>query len=613
MPSAYAGVGKIFDKRTGRNYARPRTKAYDYETVNDQESVYLLISLFRWFPDFFYDVFQSPHARYKLALIQRVMLRILARYQNVYITGARGLTKTYCILLSKEHDGIFFPGEIVRYTAPTSKQSAHLAISAHKETLRNYPILKTMWDTDNERADYFKITTAYGSQFTMYAPRGDNCSSLVGEEMGAEGDKGFDMKTFKDDIHPTRRLDRVVNGVIDRCHINLKEDYIANACSRTNPAFTQYRRNAYEDMIRGGKYKGFAIAIPWECALLCNIRSVDYYISEKQSLSAEGWLREMCVRYVGAEENPLIPDDIVQQSRRLRVAEMEHCADNDAIYIVSHDVSYKDSRKNAKCADVVLKLTRYTQKSKRDKYRKQVVFVDNYAPPATDYAQADKLKQLWFKYCKNGAQATYLVVDAQAYGTSVVEELMKPSSYGTPTLCCINHEMAEIEQKGALPVIYPLKAENRGTKNNEGDMIRYAQNAFEKGEVELLISNAYEGVEAYKQQNNIKDIYYDGKIRAPYAQTDLLCQQISNLKTEVSGASLKERRLSKAIQRDIWSALKYALRYAEILERELVRENYKSKSSWARRRESGAVAASHQQVTAVSSERSRLLGMRQAR
>jgi hypothetical protein len=121
MPSAYAGVGKIFDKRTGRNYARPRTKAYDYETVNDQESVYLLISLFRWFPDFFYDVFQSPHARYKLALIQRVMLRILARYQNVYITGARGLTKTYCILLSKEHDGIFFPGEIVRYTAPTSK------------------------------------------------------------------------------------------------------------------------------------------------------------------------------------------------------------------------------------------------------------------------------------------------------------------------------------------------------------------------------------------------------------------------------------------------------------------------------------------------------------
>ena len=616
MPSGHAGRKVRFNRRANKWEVVEVESAYDYDEIEHKKSAALLISLFRWFPDFFFDVFQSPHARYKLELPQRMMLRIFARYGNVYITGCRGLTKTYCVMLSKMLDGVLFPGEVVRYCAPQSKQSVLLASSAFKEVIRNYPILSTIWNINNDRQDYFKITTNFGSQFTMYAPRGDNSSSIVGEEMGAEGaDKGFDMKTFEAEIHPTMRLGRKINGVDDRTHINLKESYIANACSRQNKAFTTYRRNAMQLMISGEKYEGYAIDIPWECALLTNIRSVEYYKKEKRSLSAENWLREMCVRYVGAEENPMIPDDVLAKSRKLKVMEEQHCGDPNCIYIVSHDVSYKDSRKNAKCADVVVKLTKFDTVSKRDKYRKQVVYVDNYAPPATDYAQADRLKRLWYRYCLDGAQTTYLVVDTLAYGTAIVEELMKPAADGTPTLCCVNHDFSEIEQPYSLPVIYPLKAESRGTKNNEGEMIQYAQHEFEKGNVELLISNIYDGVEAYKAKHGIKDVYYDGKIRAPYAQTELLCQQIGNLKTEVGGASLKERRFSKAIQRDIWSALKYALRYAEILERSLVNDTYKAKNEWAalaegyKTRNMPKNAASH----GATDTRSRLLAQRRAR
>lgn len=611
MPSGYAGFKRHYSKKTGKWSAVKTDRAYDYDAIKNAKAAALLMSMFRYYPDFFFDVFQSPNAKYKLELPQRMMLRIFARYGNVYITGCRGLTKTYCVMLSKEHDGIMFPGEVVRYCAPAAKQSAVLASSAFKETTRNFPIISQMWHLNNDRQDFFKITTDYGSQFTMYAPRGDNSSAIVGEEIGQEGsDKGFDMKTFEAEVHPTCRLGRKINGIDDRCHINLKESYISNACSRTNKAFTTYRRNALKAMISGDKYEGYCIDIPWQCALLANIRNVEYYKKEKRALSAENWMREMEVKYIGAEENPMIPEEILNQSRRLRVMEDEHCGDPDCIYIVSHDVSYKDSRKNAKCADVVVKLTQYPQQNKREKYRKQVVYVDNYAPPATDYAQAEKLKKLWYRFVKNGCKPTYLVVDAQAYGTSVVEELMKPSLDGTPTLCCIDHEMAEIEQPHSLPVIYPLKAENRGVKNNEGAMIQYAQNAFEKGEVELLISNAFEGVDAYKQLHGIKDVYYDGKIRLPYVQTDLLCQQISNLKTELSGLSFKERRVTKAIQRDIWSALKYALRYCEILERDLVKETYKAKSEWALLAEGMKKQTSNGMSVPRNDTRSRLLSLR---
>ena len=616
MPGGYAGRKARYNRRYGRWEVVDVESAYDYDEMEHKRSAALIISLFRWFPDFFLDVFQSPHARYKLELPQRMMLRIFARYGNVYITGCRGLTKTYCVMLSKMLDGMLFPGEIIRYCAPQSKQSVTLASAAFKEAIRNYTIFSQIWNAKNDRQDYFKIETNFGSQFTMYAPRGDNSSSIVGEEMGAEGaEKGFDIKTFESEIHPAMRLGRKINGIDDRTHINLKESYIANACSRQNEAFTTYRRNAMQLMISGEAYEGYAIDIPWECALLTNIRSVEYYKKQKMSLSAENWLREMCVRYVGAEENPMIPDDILVKSRKLKLMEEQHCGDPDCIYIVSHDVSYKDSRKNAKCADVVLKLTKYDALHKRDKYRKQVVYVDNYAPPSTDYAQADKLKRLWYRFCNDNAQTTYLVVDTHAYGTAIVEELMKPAADGMPALRCVTHDFVEIEQPHSLPVIYPLKAESRGTKNNEGEMIQYAQHEFEKGNVELLIPNIYDGVEAYKAAHNIKDIYYDGKIRAPYAQTELLCQQIGNLKVEISGTTYRERRFSQAIQRDIWSALKYALRYAEILERALVNDTYKAKNEWSRLAEEYKSWSAPKSANKNGNDnvRSRLLSQRRAR
>lgn len=616
MPTGYAGRGGRYSKRTGKWEANKLESAYDYDEIEHKKAAALLISLFRWYPDFFYDVFRSPNATYKLTLPQRMLLRIFARYRNVYVTGCRGLTKTYCIMLSKLHAGIVYPGEKIRYVAPTGKQSAALASSAFKQATRDYPIITSMWDKNNDRDDMFKISTIFGSEFTMYAPRGDNSMEIVGEEMGAEGDRGFNMRQFKADVHPANRLERMIRGKVDRTHISSKEHYIANACSRQNEAFTTFRANALKQMISGKKYAGYAIDIPWECALMCGIRSLSYYENEKAALSTEAWLREMCVRYVGAEENPMIPDDVLARSRVLRLMEEHHCGDLNCIYIVSHDVSYKDSRKNAKCADVVLKLTKYDAMNKRDKYRKQVVYVDNYSPPATDYAQADKLKRLWYKFCHDGAQTTYLVVDTQAYGTSVVEELMKPTADGSPTLCCVDHDFAEIEQPHSLPVIYPLKAESRGTKNNEGAMIQYAQHEFEKGNVELLISNVYDGIEAYKSYHNIKDVFYDNRIRAPYAQTELLCQQIGNLKTDVSGTTLKERRFSKAIQRDIWSALKYALRYAEILEKSLVSDTYKTKNEWAQLAsayESGKIPGNTPRLTNGNDIRSRLLAQRRAR
>lgn len=580
MPTGYAGGGKRFSKTLHKWVNVERTKAFDYDAV-DGESAAFLISFFRAYPDYFADVFRSPNAEFKLELPQRLMLRLLARNRDVFITGTRGITKTFCLLLFGMINGILYPGDILRYCAPNQKQAAALAAQAFHQIEKDYPDIASQWEVRNDRSDMFRITTRYGSEFTMYAPRGSNSSLCVGEEIGAEGADGFDMDTFEKDVLPTVRMVRRVNQKKDPTHINLKHLYITNACSKINRAYTVHRHKALGAMLYGERHEGYVIDLPWEVAVLGNIRDREYIKDQKHKLSVESFLREMCARYTGSNENPIVTDEVLARSRTLMAMEDFHCGDTKAIYIVSHDVSYEDGSRNAKCADVVVKLTRYKTQAKRDKYKKQVVWADSYPPPATSFAQAQKIRTLWSKFCKDSGEATYLVVDAQAYGKEVVEELMKPSTDSLPNLCCYNHmKYTEIEQPNALPVVYPLKAGTRGTQDEEGLMLQYAQVEFEQGNIELLTSMISEGMEQYKLRHGIKDNYADGRIQLPYKKTEELCEQIQNLVLKTSGTTLKEERRSKSLQRDIWSALKYALRFAQLLEAEIVKENYKKKSSW---------------------------------
>lgn len=588
MPTGYRGEGKHYNKALGRWEKVQKEKTFDYEEIG-MDSGAFLVSFYRFYPDYFADLCRSETARYTLELPQRMMLRLDARYGEVYVTGCRGLTKTYIKLLSKMIRGILYPGITMRYNAPSQKQAAALATQAFKQIGTDYPSIAACWMVRNDRGDMFRITTAYGSEFTMYAPRGDNCNEIIGEEIAAEGGKeAFDMEKYESDILPTCRIIRTVNQKEDRTYIQLQHSYISNASSRQNRAFTVHRHNALKAMRTGEKYAGFVIDYSYITAVCSHLRNLKYIRDMKNTLTPSDWLREMCARYTGNGENPLLSDETIARSKRLLCMEERHAGDRNAIYIAAHDVSYVDGRNNAECADVVLKLTEYDDMDKRDKYRKQAVYVDSYPPPKTAYLQAQKLKKMYFKYCLNGGNASYLVVDAQNYGTEIVEELMKPSNDGTPNLCCYNHmRFSEIEQENALPVIYPMKAATRGATDADGEMIAYAQSEFEHGFVELLTANAIDGIEAYKDKHGIKSDLGDAEIMRPYKKTEELCQQISNLKAEVSGLTLKETRKSKAIQRDMWSALKYALRMAQILEGLLKKERYVKSSSWSEIFESG--------------------------
>ena len=210
---------------------------------------------------------------------------------------------------------------------------------------------------------------------------------------------------------------------------------------------------------------------------------------------------------------------------------------------------------------------------------KQVVWVDDWFP-MNAAEQALKLKSVWAKFTYPGSQS-YIAIDAWQYGSSVLQSLMTDLGDALAPLCIYDHRsMTQFELEGALPCIYPIKAGGVGTTDPDAEMIRYAELQFEYRNVQLLTSNFQLGMEEYKNLHRIKNDKSDYNIYQPYKKTNELVAQIQNLKKVPNSAGVAEKRISHQIQRDSWSALKYALRLAQVLEREVLLTVVRGRNDW---------------------------------
>ena len=72
----------------------------------------------------------------------------------------------------------------------------------------------------------------------------------------------------------------------------------------------------------------------------------------------------------------------------------------------------------------------------------------------------------------------------------------------------------------------------------------------------------------------------DGAIAYPYLKTRELCGQIANLKKKNGLYGYNEVRISKSIQRDMWSATKYGLRVCRLWEDERRADANRGDNQW---------------------------------
>lgn len=558
----------------------------DYTSFENEWWAFLIWT-FRWFPDKLLDLCRDEHADFKTEeLMQRVMMRVYARYGDVSFTGTRGITKTNTKLKYALVNGLVWPGTQSAYYGPSYKQMATIGSKTYRQIESDYPALCKQWKVTADSKDDFKIETEGGSAFYISAMRGDNIHDVTAEEFAQEEAPAFDFGEYTTVVLPAVRLQHSVNGAPDSNFVAYKSHTITSAGRKQNDAFSVRCENM--KAMQNGE-SAFAYDMSWETVVLQQMRPYSWVQKLKKQLTPERWMREMESRYTGADEFPVISDETLTESRCLLTMERQHICKylgskvdpQDVTYVVGYDVSYEDAAKNAKCACVVWKLTKQKEFLKRDRYLKQLVYIEDWPPPDNAMVQARKLKNIWYRFCFDGGNATYIAIDGWQYGKAVVEDLMKDLGDGLPPLCIRNHaDYTNAELDGALPVIYPIKAGGTGVTDPDFEMLKYAQIQFENHNVQLLTNMVLDGIENYKRLHGIKDDSADYQIAAPYQKTRELAGQIMNLKLVPSGSGMSEKRISKAIQRDSWSAAKYGLRMAQILEREELLSNIRKKSDW---------------------------------
>lgn len=265
MPTGYRWNGKGWIKRK-------TAREIDYGTFED-EAWGLLVSYWRWYPDRFLDTLESENADFSLALVQRINLRALARNRETFITGSRGTSKTFTSFLSEMTDGVLWPGTVVSYFGPSQKQSAKLAADAFQQIRKNYPGLAAHWSVKAQTKEKFEIRTDYGSVISITAMRGENSTQVLAEEVGQEELPQFDHQSFRSIVLPAVRLQHMVGKKPDETHIDFKKGYITSASRQQNDAY-EYRSSILQGMAAGESC--FAIDYPWQVAVLCGIRDVQW-------------------------------------------------------------------------------------------------------------------------------------------------------------------------------------------------------------------------------------------------------------------------------------------------------------------------------------------------
>ena len=574
-----------YSKQAGQWVKDEEKQKIDYDALelyDDDESWGLLISYWRQYPDRLLDLLESENPPYTLEPIQRMIIRVFFRCEHAFVTGSRGFTKSVCCLVAKLLLGVLYPKTIMRYAAPTQEQMADIAHEKWEAIKQQWRGLTDYWEVISMAQTGFEIRTKEGSVITISVERGNDCNSICAEEVAQEeSGKAFDFERFANAVLPTARVERMVDRESDPFFPQFQKQYITSAGNQQNASF-QYRNDTYREMLEGKN--SVCLDIPWVVPVLSGIRRAEYYSDLRSKQTPEAQLRELESIWTGTSENPVIRDSTLTESKLLACMEARHCGDPSVRYVIGYDVSYADGVNNAKCATAVVKLERQSGEFKQDRFLKSLVYVKD-EPPKDHIQQAKNLKSIWYRFCLEGGAGTFIAIDSWQYGTAVVQALHSDLGDGLPPLCCVNHDFPELEQKGALPVIYPIKAVG-GVGNtihdNDGDMIRYAELEFEHRNVQLLVANLYEGIRAYKIKHHIKDDSLDPTIAIPYIKTRELCGQIANLQKKTTGMNLAEKRISTHINRDMWSAFKYALRFAQLLEKSELMGNQKKESEWAR-------------------------------
>jgi hypothetical protein len=519
-----------------------------FENVKEQWRE--LCSYFRWYPDRFLDFISSPDSKIQLYYYQRIYLRIMMRYRKVFLTATRGTSKSYLQNLAFILKCVMYPKTKLFTCAVGKEQAAKITADNINDILDHYPLLRNEIKIFTENKDYTKLIFYNNSKYDVVqmrdSSRGGRRFSGCVEEIS---DKKFDGDILNAVVIPLMANDRPsMNGKVDPDEIHKCELYITTAGTQQQFAYEKMSE-VYNDMLSGKS--AFCLGNSYELPCMYDQLDIDFIeeLRESPTYSIMDFMREYQSIWTGSSSDSLVSDDKIQKCRTIGVAEWEYCGDDNVEYVLAYDVSRNEGDQNALSCLAVFKIT----PKNNGTYLKEIVNIFSMEGQHSTL-QAKFLKEKVKEY-----KARILVIDNNGLGVAVTDSLVLDLDDGNPPYSVVNDDRYDkYKLVNSIPMVFALKSQNKETK--ESDMVNHFMQVFNRLDINLLKSKN-EGIKELekKYKHKIKESEELIRLEIPYLLTDILCEEILNLRYKQAGNETRTERVSRRIRKDKFSSVLYGL------------------------------------------------------
>lgn len=504
-------------------------------------------SFARWYPDLFLDLIKPAKGGLNLHLDQRIYLRAMLRFVSFYGVFPRGYGKTFDEVLASELSCIFYPEITISLSAQTKENAADLLKDKHNEIVRFYPLLKN----EIEKTSFTK-----GDSYILYK-NGAKLDNLANSQtskgqrrkrINMEESALIDNDTFLDALLPIVEVPRVCVGkysITDPEELNQQINFFTTAGFKGSD---EYERSVImsKDMIelKGKIILGSSFWLPcW----YGRGSTKSQIFQKKRDMTMISFAQNYESKWVGASDGALVNINKLMNCRTLTSPIMSSRNDNEEFYL-GVDVARSQKTNNNQSFISVIKVNRTKDKSKIVSL--DLVNLVNIPNIMNFTAQACVVK----KY-KKLYNAKAVIVDGNGLGAGLIDELLKESfdPITKESLGCLDTinddnqpEIPEIAER----ILYNLKAQSVQNK-----MVTNFIDAVDSGQLRLLES---------KQSSDFSEREYDDfdNCVAPYLQTDVLFEEIANLKLKhLSNGGVTIEKVVSKLDKDRVSATMHAIWY----------------------------------------------------
>jgi ribonucleoside-diphosphate reductase alpha chain len=505
-------------------------------------------SWLRWYPDLFLDMIAPQKGALKLHSDQRIYLRCIVRFMSLYGVFPRGYGKTFNEVLAMFLIAISYPGIELAMTAQTKENAAELLKDKYMEIIKYYPMLKNeVIETKFSKNDA-EIAFVNGSRVDILA----NSNSSKGQRrkrINIEEAALLDNETFMDALQPIVEVPRSTVGklaVVDPEELNQQINFFTTSGFRGSDEFARSLRMIGGMVDLTGE---MILGSDWHLACWYGRGSTKAQIKKKkETMSPISFAQNYMSRWVGASDNALVDINKLLKLRVLTSPKFK--ADKDGEYYLGVDVARSQATSNNQTSVSVLEV-------KRNKNNKitQIMLVNMFtiSNSLNFTQQALRVKQI-----RKDFNAKVVCVDTNGLGVGLLDELLKESfdPYTGESYGCWDTLNTDVhpEIKGSEKVIYDLKPQSANS-----DIIVSFIDMVESGKLKLL-------EKVTENQINIPD-EKAAELFAPYKQTDLLVEEIANLRLKhLPSGKLAIEKVIKRYDKDRFSSLIYALWYIKTFE-----------------------------------------------